>query len=530
MSISRLLALTIKKFKSVYEETRIEFGMLTVFVGKNNSGKSTITQTLLLLQQTITLARVETRLNLDGYVAALNLRELTSGWPDTDGGLVEGPSFSIEWSSQVDIAVALESSGSPDLGAVMSGASLPWLLHAQDKKIDIFTRLDLRFSDLKGKVVLDYIELRSSLKPDFSNDSLLEANVRIEKNSDGWFDAKWNGKHQKKMEVGIHHFIPSLSINRRNVGPRDNQRSLATAFNILFAQPLDDLEALLKGFSYLSSTRGLPPAYYAPASSTGDDMGISGEFAAQLLYSHKDDPVHYYLPDFDDINKEFDFKEKPLPDAVNEVLLGLGIETPLSIHEIEKVGFRLLFGNSTLNHVGRGLTYLLPIVQLGLFSDPKKFSYIEEGDQSYGDGLAKLCAFEEPESHLHPKVQSRLASWFVALARARRQVIVETHSDHLVRRLRILLAQAKIDSSIELWLMNNIKIVSVSQEDGRTRVEASGISRDGGMEVWPADFMDAAVDAEKSIYYSALEKDDPEMLSSDFSVIHEVEDEPNASN
>jgi predicted ATPase len=47
----------------------------------------------------------------------------------------------------------------------------------------------------------------------------------------------------------------------------------------------------------------------------------------------------------------------------------------------------------------------------------------------------------------HPKVQTRLAHWFVALAMARRQFLVETHSDHLVRRLRGLAARAKLATS-----------------------------------------------------------------------------------
>lgn len=526
MESGRLLALTIERFKSIYDKTRVEFGQLTVFLGKNNSGKSTITQVLLLLKQTLELARVETVLNIDGYVSAISLRELVSGWPETEES-VQGPYFSIEWSSQVDIDKAIEISGKPDIPTLMDKASLPWLADNIGKRIEIHCKLDLQYREFNGKISLDNVSLTSSLTPKFTDQNSICARLDINKNEDGRYQCNWNGTVYKKIDVDLHHFIPSISIDRRNIGPRNRQRSLANAFNILFSQPLDSLEAMLKGFSYLSSTRGLPLSIYSPSSSSGDDIGISGEFAAQLLYTHKEEPVHYLFPNFDDINVSFTPKEENLAVAINEILLGLGIDTPLSIHEIEKVGFRLMFGKATFSHVGRGLTYLLPIVQLGLFSDPMRFKHganILESIQN------RLCAFEEPESHLHPKVQSRLSTWFVSLARANRQVIVETHSDHMVRRLRKLLAQSNPGSEIEEWLSTNIRIVSVNQIDGKTLIESGLIKRNGSIEVWPTDFMDAAVNAEQEIYYAALDKENEFLENTEDKIEHMDKDEPDDFN
>lgn len=526
MDSGRLRALTIERFKSIYEKTRVEFGQLTVFLGRNNSGKSTISQALLLLKQTLELARVETVLNIDGYVSAVNLRELISGWPDTPGD-IDGPFFSIEWSSQVDVDKALEISGRPDLATLMDKASLPWLADSIGKRIELFCKLDLQYCELNGKIALNKLSLTSSSNPDFDDLKSVCARVEIDRDEDGRYQCHWDGVAYKKIEVDMHHFIPSISIDRRNIGPRNRQRSLANAFNVLFSQPLDSLESMLKGFSYLSSTRGLPLSIYSPNSSGGEDIGMSGEFAAQLLYTHKEEPVHYLIPNFDDVNVSFALKEQSLAVAINEVLVGLGIDTPLSIHEIEKVGFRLMFGKATFSHVGRGLTYLLPIVQLGLFSDPMRFKH---GVDILASAQNRLCAFEEPESHLHPKVQGRLATWFVSLARANRQVIVETHSDHMVRRLRKLLAQAKPGSDIEKWLSTNIRIVSVNQVEGKTSIESGLIKKDGSVEVWPTDFMDAAVNAEQEIYYAALDKEEETSLVTDLRVEHMDKDEPDAIN
>ncbi len=116
-------------------------------------------------------------------------------------------------------------------------------------------------------------------------------------------------------------------------------------------------------------------------------------------------------------------------------------------------------------------------------------------------------ALEEPEAHLHPKVASRLAHWLVSLAMTNRCVLVETHSDHLVRRLRGLVARSEIGSDLETWLLNNVAIVMVEQSEGCSSIQTSHLTKEGGVEnQWPADFMDEATDEESAIYYAKLDK------------------------
>jgi len=88
-----------------------------------------------------------------------------------------------------------------------------------------------------------------------------------------------------------------------------------------------------------------------------------------------------------------------------------------------------------------------------------------------------------------------------------RQLIVETHSDHLVRRLRGLAARAGSGTDLEEWLLRNVIIVTVEQENGRSTVDMSRLTAEGGVEEnWPADFMDEATDEESAIYYAKLDK------------------------
>lgn len=90
MSNAKLTAICIERFKSFKQATRIDLAPLTVVVGRNNSGKSSLIQGLLLLKQTLADPRPEVMLRLEGMVEAFNLREMTFGRPGKEP-VVAGP-------------------------------------------------------------------------------------------------------------------------------------------------------------------------------------------------------------------------------------------------------------------------------------------------------------------------------------------------------------------------------------------------------------------------------------------------------
>jgi predicted ATPase len=510
MANAKLTAIEIERFKSYARRTRVELTPLTVLLGRNNSGKSTLIQALLLLKQTLALPRPEVPLHLEGMVDALSLRELTSGWPE--GSEIQGPSFSLEWTSTVDVDAALEQAHWPDVAEITSNTYLSWLNDRNRPRFrPVTTRLELDYAELSGKTILKSIKV-SSLQ------EMLEPSFNFYRRDSGTYSCFWKntawGSHQPagKLSVELDHFLPYLLIERRKVGPRDRQRSWYNAFLVLFAQPLEDLKTLLTSFSYLGSMRTLPPSLYRPATVPPEDIGVSGEYAAQMLHARRADVVHYLRPlqlRDDQVILPDTIQQSTLVDGVNEVLQDLGVDASLSLEDVKDVGFRLLFGRANLQHVGRGISYLLPVIQTGLISDPLRFMPTDslsldeyrEACPSYGH-----CAFEEPEVHLHPKVQTRLAHWLVALAMSRRQLFIETHSDHLVRRLRGLVARANAGSELENWLLQNVKVLHVEQRGGESSIEVARLTSHGGLETWPSDFMDAASGEERLIYHASLDK------------------------
>jgi len=121
--------------------------------------------------------------------------------------------------------------------------------------------------------------------------------------------------------------------------------------------------------------------------------------------------------------------------------------------------------------VGYGLSQVFPIVVLGLGARP-----------------ANTILIENPEVHIHPSAQSRLGAFLAKCASAGVQIIVETHSDHIINGIRKEVAMGR-------GLAEQVKFYSIasdSERPGRTDVEEIRIDREGRLSNWPRGFFDQA--------------------------------------
>lgn len=80
-------------------------------------------------------------------------------------------------------------------------------------------------------------------------------------------------------------------------------------------------------------------------------------------------------------------------------------------------------------NIGSGLSYLISIIIMALSLDK-----------------GETLIIENPEIHLHPKAQSRLSEFFIFIANAGRQLIIETHSDHIFNGTRVAISNGDIDA------------------------------------------------------------------------------------
>ena len=227
------------------------------------------------------------------------------------------------------------------------------------------------------------------------------------------------------------------------------------------------------GLHYVQAERVGPRKSYplSEVAARRGELGARGEYAWNYLNDHRDDllpaedprcadapgrrlidVVDHWLQD---VSPGAHLQLEAVP-AADAVLSGFAFDQPGDVqsrrHRATNVGF--------------GLSYVLPVV-LALLAPP-----------------GALCLVENPEAHLHPRGQTKLAELAVRAAQAGVQVFVETHSDHFVDGVRIAVRDGLIaptDAAIHYF----------ERRDGRVTVESPEIDdADGRLSHWPAGFFD----------------------------------------
>ena len=119
----------------------------------------------------------------------------------------------------------------------------------------------------------------------------------------------------------------------------------------------------------------------------------------------------------------------------------------------------------TLVNMGYGLSQFLPVL---IFC-----YYVPEGS---------MLILEEPSTHLHPKVQSQLADLLIEIVTERKlQVLVESHSEHLLNRLQRRIAEEKIGvDKTALYFCRN--------DEGVSTIERLKMDEFGNIANWPENF------------------------------------------
>jgi predicted ATPase len=249
----------------------------------------------------------------------------------------------------------------------------------------------------------------------------------------------------------------------------------------------DDLQEAYRFFRervvYLGPLRQDPQAGYqtAPVGAAGF-IGRKGEFLAAVLHASRAREVM----SFDEAGKS---RRMVLTEAVNRWAAWLQIADEVQTTDLGRLGIQVSIRRGgvpalDLTSVGVGVSQLLPVLVMCLAAAP-----------------GSLILLEQPELHLHPGLQQKLGDFLLACARSGRQLIVETHSEYLVSRLRRLIAE---DPSREL--LDTIALHFVEQTDDESRFRRVSLNEFGGIEDWPIGFFDQAASESREILKAGLEK------------------------
>jgi predicted ATPase len=207
----------------------------------------------------------------------------------------------------------------------------------------------------------------------------------------------------------------------------------------------------LGGVAYLGPLRSLPQSTYRLAAEQPSDVGREGQHTPEILFRGR---------------------ETELREFADGWLRRLGYGQ-LDFEELGEEYFRVFIVNDlglkvNIAHSGVGLSQLLPLMVQG-FAIPDEC----------------LMIAQQPEIHLNPAQQCLLTDFFIELAQNHRRVLVETHSEHVLLRLRRRIAEGDIPAS-------EVGVYYFDSNRSGITVERIDMDERGGIhrEDWPTGFFE----------------------------------------
>ena len=212
--------------------------------------------------------------------------------------------------------------------------------------------------------------------------------------------------------------------------------------------------------------RSKPQRTYDPARPTRDPEGdYVPMYLAEVFFQNKRqwNALKQKLEKFG--------QESGLFDEISVRSFGRKASEPFQV-QIRKFGSRVKGPQRNLIDVGYGVSQVLPIV-----TELLRGSSIMELPRSIPPSIFLL---QQPEVHLHPSAQAALGSFFCQVAEPDRQLVIETHSDHLLDRVRM-----DVRDGIAALKPDDVSILFFERKDLDVCIHSLRIDEEGNIEGAP---------------------------------------------
>lgn len=442
-----LRKLNLRNFRA-FRNQSFAFSRINIFVGPNNSGKSSALSALNIIAQTfLSPTNSHSPLILNG-----EFDNLGTYLDLVHGGRANTP-FGI------------------DIGFGVFELKIDFKYRSQRREIEI-VKYDLIES---GKSILFFQTKKSS------------------------FDLKINGQHiesafpgVKKRRPVFRSFFPytlptdlyfQVRKQEKKLGDPifEHVRKFERSFNLArreFGRAFNDYESL-------SPFRERPERTYLHSGETATRIGTTGQNTALLLAN--------------DASRRGS-ESKRLEDDISRWFQVTGIAKSIEINSISPRHFEIaLVDFDGLKHniadVGFGCSQVLPVLAATL--------------NTFGPLSVErrwpVLVVQEPEIHLHPNAQAALGSFFVGQMPSTGQLFIETHSDNLILRIARHVAEGVLSA-------NDVKIFYVKKEGGVSVVHNLDIAEDGTFSAdWPGGFFAQRQSESLALARASLKREsDPE--------------------
>ena len=267
----------------------------------------------------------------------------------------------------------------------------------------------------------------------------------------------------------------SMAVERVLVGGSEEEHpeALRTLLPVDYGEPYSNsgLTGRLHRLTYLTAERLGPREHYALEDpQLTPVVGATGEHAASVLYSGGDTPVldSLAIPDAPPT------RLRQVEARMQQFFPGCALVAEKVPHtSAVALGFRTSSATDfhAPIHTGFGLTQVFPIIVAALSA-----------------GRDDLLLIENPEVHLHPAGQATMGRFLAEVAAAGVQVILETHSDHVLNGVRRAVRNdvlAPGDVSLHFFRPRQD-----AERDGVAQVQSPHLDSEGNIDDWPDGFFD----------------------------------------
>lgn len=446
------MKLTVRDFKSVSQVDRFEFAPLTVLAGVNSSGKTSLMQVLLLLKQTLGFDGKKPLQFQGPYLYADSLSDLIHGKYAKGTFIIGLELFADEIVNRNDFDKYLGF-----MGDHLTGIDLQVSFNANGDVHVKEMRCQLQYGE-SGREYLIVKRRNNLYDVSFSNVNMLGGVIDLQ-------------LVRRRRLVGclleFSNFLP-LYVN---TSADDGSRSYAMP---VMKDLLTALTALFSNMEYLGPNRVEPELAKGYKSLNFTNVGMRGENTRFLLNQWK--------------NRQIEGYAETLVQAVSRwVCDEMKMATSFDVVKDSNMLYRTVVVNNAgtkvdLIHMGFGLSQLLPIVVQGLLTP-----------------CGGMFVVVDPEVHLHPLVQGKLVDFFIELEEHGRHVVVETHSDHIVTRLRRRIAEGRVVAE------RDVNLCYVENVEGKSQYVSYGIDSQGSFTTeLPKGFLDVQDEDYRAIIQAKL--------------------------
>ncbi len=285
-------------------------------------------------------------------------------------------------------------------------------------------------------------------------------------------DILFEDTYEENINISIYSKEVSTTLTFNN---KDLKITLDTSIGNLNSSEIFDLYNIFdEAFQYIATDRVTPSITYKLSDTDieQNQIGFKGEYTAHYLAENR--------------RKELNIKQLIHPKSITSQLLenvslwlseiSEGIEISATVNtDFQQVSltYQYTYGENTTDNytplnVGFGITYVLPIIVAILKA--------KEGD---------LLILENPESHLHPAGQSKIAELCAIASANGVQIIVETHSDHFLNGIRVATKKGPLKPKD-----SNIYYFRKEKDELETKVDEINIDENGAIDNYPKGFFD----------------------------------------